>query len=181
MRDKAAVLRGFEDRLRADGSSLAEIMNNPDLKIPVPPEAGHVGRYYYIIRNFALVVREETREPVASVPTDTALLTLLRYAPEDAKPLAEYTRTMGQSHIKTLTRRDVYYPLDVDMSSPHLTQSYNDPLGTVWTVSRTTDGMAAVMRGTEEVGRYQSVDAAEDDHELPVAVVNLCDEVLATY
>jgi hypothetical protein len=179
MRDKAALYRMFEEKLREIGSSLEEILNNPDLKIPVPPEAGQAGRYYHVIKSFALVVRSDTGEPMASVPTATALLTLLRYAPEDAQPLIEYTRNMGQSSIRTLGRKDVYYPLDLDLAHPHYVQQYTDPMNTVWAICRDTKGRAVVMRGSDEVGRYLTVDAAEDDHELPMAVVSLCDEVLA--
>lgn len=178
MRDKASLYAMFEGKLREIGSSLEEILSHPDLKIPVPPEAGQTGRYYHIKKSFALVVRSDTGEPMASVPTDTALLTLLRYAPEDAQPLIEYTRDMGNSTIRTLGRKDVYYPLDVDMSKPHYVQQYTDSVGTVWSISRDRTGFAVVIRGTEEVGRYPTTDSAEDDHNLPISVVNLCDEVL---
>jgi hypothetical protein len=178
-RDKSTLFTAWDSRLKEHGSSLQDALLRPSLRIHVPTEAGgHNDRYYHIISRFALVVRDDGT-PVASVPADTALLSLMKWAPEDAQILNTYLKSLGVSELKTLTRREIFIPMDADLSSPHYQQIYTDATGASWSICKDTQGRAVVMCGATEVGRYMTANAAEDDHNLPIAVVNLCDEVLA--
>jgi hypothetical protein len=154
------------EALHKSNRTLHSAFTAPDAVLPLPPVRFPEGRVYLFAGDVALVVEKVNGRVVASLPTRAALRTLDEHTPEVIEEddwAAEQWRLMEGTSVETQRRWHK--------------QSFHDVDGARWTIRRTSNGKADVIKDGVLVCTVDNGDEA-DDQGLETTIAELVDYVV---